>query len=946
MKSLINNMTNKTMKLNSLLLKQNIIKKNIVNLKSFKGYNSFSSSTISDKVVVTAALNGVLTDPAKFDIPVTPEKMAIAASEAYDAGASVVCGGAKLNTGNSVGYSMEKPLKKTFLFTLGYNGKPYHGNTYQPNRETLHLQTVEKEILDALEKTKVLDLPVKIPVPLDIPKKHLSKYQVPTIKRTSRTDKGVSSKLGCILLRAQIPSDEYIEYDTETKSYYVSAEIINKINDNLSKDVKIFNMMKTKKKLDIKKYCTGRVYEYYLPLRVFEQFFKQGQTNRDAVVSSIINKLNAVLSKYVGNKRINSFTKNKGAHHARLYARAMLLNQVIHDDDNSMRKKTNMKNSDVFAYDNEIKENIYVFPKGEIMYRAIYKCYCDNNIVSVGPDDNKYLRIELFGESFVYNQIRYMIGLAVAVVNEYVPLQYLNIAVNGRVGLLLPKAPANGLVLKSYVFNPKINLLVNEKQRMDVFGITEDQEKKKNRDENGIIVLHNNKHDKMVDEFFQNVILPAMDEDIQETVEEWKLALNHGLPSKQYCNLLYADHDQFKKQREIFLMKKLEQRKEYEKIHEDNYSDEFSLNKSVAFEDYRLLYISLITRYNKLPGKYIDDVYKAVLYHLKVTRSIYNQIPSMYLPSNRTGCYNSYENTEEVYVNQLKLNEVICDIIDKKGLDYYAKQQISLSAIPKRSRYPNRKNNTSNWNKNSNFQHASRKRHFSSASHSNKNAQCLVTISYPNLKKPIIVFTAGAPGSGKTYSLDRIYGLGNILTLDLDEEMKNHPDFDENNPAKLYNNKIAYQWANERLEKRYQNILMSTKKNIPNDHAILCIDGTGTHIERQVRRMTQAKDAGFWIVQLYVQVSFETAVLRNEKRKRSVPINVLKEYCEELEYSIDAVLDVNGLIDEYVIFHNDRDDNLTSKSRWGKYENYVWKKSEMREKWIDFSEQYQHKKIN
>ena len=64
MKSLINNMTNKTIKLNSLLLKQNIIKKNIVNLKPFKGYISFSSSTISDKVVVTAALNGVLTDPA------------------------------------------------------------------------------------------------------------------------------------------------------------------------------------------------------------------------------------------------------------------------------------------------------------------------------------------------------------------------------------------------------------------------------------------------------------------------------------------------------------------------------------------------------------------------------------------------------------------------------------------------------------------------------------------------------------------------------------------------------------------------------------------------------------------------------------------------------------------------------------------------------------------
>ena len=46
------------------------------------------SSISKDKIVVTAALNGVLTDPAKFQIPVTPEEMATAASEAYDAGAS------------------------------------------------------------------------------------------------------------------------------------------------------------------------------------------------------------------------------------------------------------------------------------------------------------------------------------------------------------------------------------------------------------------------------------------------------------------------------------------------------------------------------------------------------------------------------------------------------------------------------------------------------------------------------------------------------------------------------------------------------------------------------------------------------------------------------------------------------------------------------------------
>lgn len=39
---------------------------------------------------MTAALNGVITDPKKFNVPVTPEQMAHEASRAYNAGASIV----------------------------------------------------------------------------------------------------------------------------------------------------------------------------------------------------------------------------------------------------------------------------------------------------------------------------------------------------------------------------------------------------------------------------------------------------------------------------------------------------------------------------------------------------------------------------------------------------------------------------------------------------------------------------------------------------------------------------------------------------------------------------------------------------------------------------------------------------------------------------------------
>ena len=43
-----------------------------------------------DKAVVTCALTGLLTDPAKFNVPVTPQQMADAAEQSYNAGASVL----------------------------------------------------------------------------------------------------------------------------------------------------------------------------------------------------------------------------------------------------------------------------------------------------------------------------------------------------------------------------------------------------------------------------------------------------------------------------------------------------------------------------------------------------------------------------------------------------------------------------------------------------------------------------------------------------------------------------------------------------------------------------------------------------------------------------------------------------------------------------------------
>jgi uncharacterized protein (DUF849 family) len=45
---------------------------------------------MSDKAVLTCALNGVLTDPRQHHVPVTPEEMAREAKAAFDAGASIM----------------------------------------------------------------------------------------------------------------------------------------------------------------------------------------------------------------------------------------------------------------------------------------------------------------------------------------------------------------------------------------------------------------------------------------------------------------------------------------------------------------------------------------------------------------------------------------------------------------------------------------------------------------------------------------------------------------------------------------------------------------------------------------------------------------------------------------------------------------------------------------
>jgi shikimate kinase len=170
----------------------------------------------------------------------------------------------------------------------------------------------------------------------------------------------------------------------------------------------------------------------------------------------------------------------------------------------------------------------------------------------------------------------------------------------------------------------------------------------------------------------------------------------------------------------------------------------------------------------------------------------------------------------------------------------------------------------------------------------------LHTFSVGEVMHPrVAVFMVGLPGAGKSrvinlrYASDHRKGLMRVnstVVVDLDREIVKHPEFDPADPDKLYlaADRSAYKWADERVEARFLSGLADPKVRR------LVIDGTGTNIERQIRRMNQARKSGFFVKALYVRVPARTAVVRAAMRKRGVCPERIHEYQGKLARAMQA----------------------------------------------------------
>jgi tRNA pseudouridine38-40 synthase len=253
---------------------------------------------------------------------------------------------------------MKKAFKLKVAILFGYNGTKFHG---LQKVAASHLPTVE----GALEKA-LFDVGL-------IPEHNFGTLQKSGWGRGSRTDKGVHASVNTVKCKIVV-SDRFTaknEADAETtteeqaqvdkkafKKMIDYQRMVTEINAIIDPEIQVFGIKLVTKNFDVKNSARSRKYEYILPAKLLSCKSTEGLSKDD-----LLEKVNTTIGKFKGCRNYHNFTK-KG-------------------DPNS-------KSMDRFILD--IKAEYF---KPEYLEPA--------------PKED-YIIIYLHGQSFLYHQIRKMIG--------------------------------------------------------------------------------------------------------------------------------------------------------------------------------------------------------------------------------------------------------------------------------------------------------------------------------------------------------------------------------------------------------------------------------------------------------------------------------------------------------------------------------------------------------
>lgn len=154
------------------------------------------------------------------------------------------------------------------------------------------------------------------------------------------------------------------------------------------------------------------------------------------------------------------------------------------------------------------------------------------------------------------------------------------------------------------------------------------------------------------------------------------------------------------------------------------------------------------------------------------------------------------------------------------------------------------------------------------------------------MKKAIM--TMGLPGAGKSYTLNNNYDVTGYTIIDPDEIKKEKADYDDKKPS------VYHEWSKKEAKARIARAMANDEN--------LVIDGTGTNVEKMYKQITELQANGYTVEILYVKVKLETAIERNSKRARTVPVEIIHEKFETISTAYEIL---SSIANKATVINND-----------------------------------------
>lgn len=319
--------------------------------------------------------------------------------------------------------------------------------------------------------------------------------------RSSRTDKGVHSTGTVVSFKCRL-HPEWLTDDGQLRQSCAS-DLVGSINDALPADVRVLCVQRTPKSFQPRRACRVRTYAYLVPGWVLcPQPDATAPPQHDAQPDeATLARFRDALRALEGSHPYHNFT-SRSVYHRRRETPAADRRTMIEQRSAqraasaTARERTGLDaaeaaelsaawdevDAEASAPDDGNKERVPKpwelaaagFSSGELagwyetrfiedgvegadrLTPEHWRRVLDFGVEEVGTDDDgqMYVRVHVRGESFLLNQIRRMVGLAISVARGDAPMAYLEACLAAPARLYTPTSPSHTLMLWDNEFNP------------------------------------------------------------------------------------------------------------------------------------------------------------------------------------------------------------------------------------------------------------------------------------------------------------------------------------------------------------------------------------------------------------------------------------------------------------------------------------------------------------